>query len=84
VLDRAGTGLDAVSLRWAHQVVDRWVDAGVAVLLRPGRPEEERWLTHRADGRSRSGADRRPPPGPNIAPTTTRDRGPAEGPDGRP
>jgi hypothetical protein len=76
VLDRAGTGLDAVSLRWAHQVVDRWVDAGVAVLLRPGRPEEARWVTHRADGRPRSAPGGRPPPAPGD--------GPAVGPDGRP
>jgi hypothetical protein len=76
VLDRAGTGLDAVSIRWAHQVVDRWVDAGIAVLLRPGRPEEARWATHRADGRPRSEADGRPPPAPGG--------GPAPGTDGLP
>jgi hypothetical protein len=76
VLDRAGTGLDPVSLRWAHQVVDRWVDGGVAVLLRAGRPEEARWASHRADGTQRSVVDGRPPSAP--------DRGPAPGPDGRP
>jgi ABC-type uncharacterized transport system ATPase subunit len=76
VLDRAGTGLDIVSLRWAHHVVDRWVDAGVAVLLRAGRPEEARWASHRADGSQRSGADARRPSPP--------EGGPAPGPDGRP
>jgi hypothetical protein len=53
VLDRAGTGLDETTLRWAHRQLDRWLDDGVAVVLRPGRPEERRWATHRADGRPR-------------------------------
>lgn len=54
VLDRPATGLDPVSLAWAHETLDRWLDDGVAVLLRVGRTEEERWLTHRADGARRS------------------------------
>jgi ABC-type branched-subunit amino acid transport system ATPase component len=53
VLDRAGTGLDADALAWAHATVDGWLDAGVAVVVRVGRVEERRWLTHRADGTPR-------------------------------
>lgn len=53
VLDRAGAGLDAATLRWAHGVVDGWLDAGIAVAVRVGRIEERRWLTHRADGTPR-------------------------------
>jgi ABC-type branched-subunit amino acid transport system ATPase component/ABC-type branched-subunit amino acid transport system permease subunit len=45
VLDRAGTGLDADALRWASEQVERWRADGVAVLVRPGREEERRWLT---------------------------------------
>jgi ABC-type branched-subunit amino acid transport system ATPase component/ABC-type branched-subunit amino acid transport system permease subunit len=48
VLDRAGTGLDADALRWASQQVGRWREVGVAVLVRPGREEERRWLTDRS------------------------------------
>lgn len=44
VLDGAGEGLDAVSLAWVEAWVARWRDAGVAVLVRPGRPEERTWL----------------------------------------
>jgi branched-chain amino acid transport system ATP-binding protein len=53
VLDRAGTGLDAAALAWAHRTVDDWLDAGVAVVVRPGRAEEHRWVSHRADGSPR-------------------------------
>jgi Fe-S cluster assembly ATPase SufC len=53
VLDRAGTGLDTTALAWAHGTIDGWLDAGVAVLVRPGRAEEHRWVTHRADGTRR-------------------------------
>jgi branched-chain amino acid transport system permease protein len=45
VLDRAGTGLDGDALAWATQQVARWRQAGVAVLVRPGREEERRWLS---------------------------------------
>jgi ABC-type branched-subunit amino acid transport system ATPase component/ABC-type branched-subunit amino acid transport system permease subunit len=51
VLDRAGTGLDGDALDWATGQVGRWREAGVALLVRPGREEERRWLTD-------------PPPGP--------------------
>jgi ABC-type lipopolysaccharide export system ATPase subunit len=54
LLDRAGTGLDAGALRWAHEAVDRWLAAGAGVLVRPGRPEETAWIAHRADGRPRA------------------------------
>jgi ABC-type branched-subunit amino acid transport system ATPase component/ABC-type branched-subunit amino acid transport system permease subunit len=54
ILDRAGTGLDRDAFDWAHRQLDRWLDSGVAVLVRPGRQEERRWLTHRADGTPRS------------------------------
>jgi ABC-type branched-subunit amino acid transport system ATPase component len=54
LLDRAGTGLDATALRWAHEAVDRWLAGGTAVLVRPGRGEELAWLTRRADGRPRA------------------------------
>jgi ABC-type branched-subunit amino acid transport system ATPase component len=53
LLDRAGTGLDAAALAWAHRLVDRWLDDGGGVLVVVARPEERRWLTHRADGRPR-------------------------------
>jgi ABC-type branched-subunit amino acid transport system ATPase component len=53
VLDRAGTGLDADALAWAHERVDGWLARGAAVLVRVGRTEETRWLTHRADGTPR-------------------------------
>lgn len=44
VLDGAGTGLDATSLAWCGEVVARWRDDGVAVVVRAGRPEEEAWI----------------------------------------
>jgi ABC-type branched-subunit amino acid transport system ATPase component len=53
VLDRAGTGLDETALGWAHRVIDGWLDEGAAVLVRPGRAEEQRWIEQRADGRPR-------------------------------
>jgi ABC-type branched-subunit amino acid transport system ATPase component len=54
LLDRAGTGLDAAALAWAHRVVDGWLDGGVGVVVVVARPEERRWLTHRADGDPRA------------------------------
>jgi ABC-type branched-subunit amino acid transport system ATPase component len=54
LLDRAGTGLDAAALAWAHRLVDGWVDRGAGVLVVVGRPEEGRWVSHRADGRPRA------------------------------
>jgi ABC-type lipopolysaccharide export system ATPase subunit len=54
VLDRAGTGLDDDSLRWAHGVVDGWLDDGAGLLVREGRAEEARWRTHLADGAPRA------------------------------
>lgn len=53
LLDRAGAGLDEAALAWAHATVDGWLDAGVAVLVHAGRPEEVSWVTHRADGTPR-------------------------------
>lgn len=53
VLDRPATGLDPDALTWAHTLLDRWLDAGVAALLRVGRADESRWLDQRADGRPR-------------------------------
>lgn len=44
VLDRAGTGLDAVALDWATGLVAAWRAGGVAVLVRVGRSEEDAWL----------------------------------------
>lgn len=70
VLDRAGTGLDATALAWAHATVDRWLGAGAAVVVRPGRAEEHRWVTHRADGTPGDvgpAATTRPGPGPGAA-----------------
>lgn len=55
LLDRAGTGLDPDTLGWAHAIVDGWLDAGAVVLVRAGRPEEGRWVTHGADGGPRTG-----------------------------
>lgn len=43
VLDRAGRGLDADSLRWADAQVAAWRGDGVAVVVHPGRVEERRW-----------------------------------------
>lgn len=43
VLDRAGEGLDADTLAWAGRVVADWASAGVAVLVRAGRIEEQAW-----------------------------------------
>ncbi|HEV2786195.1 MAG TPA: hypothetical protein VGV67_07410, partial [Solirubrobacteraceae bacterium] len=43
VLDAAGTGMDAATLDWAGRVVAAWAQAGVAVVIRPGRDEERRW-----------------------------------------
>lgn len=43
VLDRAGEGLDAVTMQWAGRVVDAWAAAGVAVVVRAGRTEERAW-----------------------------------------
>lgn len=43
VLDRAGRGLDADTLRWADAQVAAWRREGVAVVVRPGRTEERRW-----------------------------------------
>ena len=43
VLDRAGTGLHADTLGWAGEVVADWRAGGVAVVVRPGRPEEPVW-----------------------------------------
>ncbi len=53
VLDAPATGLDVEVLAWAHGVVDRWLDAGASLLLRPGRAEEHRWRTHTATGQPR-------------------------------
>ena len=47
VLDNAGRGLDADALAWADAQVDRWRDAGVALVVRAGRPEERRWALPR-------------------------------------
>ncbi|MBW3619262.1 MAG: hypothetical protein KY461_03395 [Actinobacteria bacterium] len=44
VLDAAGEGLDPAGLAWVAAEVARWRAGGVAVLLRPGRPEERAWL----------------------------------------
>lgn len=44
VLDGAGEGLDADALRWLDGVVRRWREDDVALLVRPGRPEERAWL----------------------------------------
>jgi ABC-type branched-subunit amino acid transport system ATPase component len=44
VLDRAGRGLDDGTLAWATGVVRRWRYEGVAIVLRPGRDEELRWV----------------------------------------
>jgi ABC-type branched-subunit amino acid transport system ATPase component len=44
VLDRAGTGLDDVALDVAARQVVAWRRAGVGVLVRVGRVEEEAWL----------------------------------------
>lgn len=54
VLDRAATGLDRAVLPWAHRQVDRWLAAGVVVLVRAGRDEEVRWVHADADGRPRA------------------------------
>lgn len=43
VLDRAGVGLDPAALSWACEVVEGWRRSGVAVVVRPGRPEERSW-----------------------------------------
>lgn len=51
LLDRAGTGLDAVALAWAGEVVAGWRRTGVGVVVRAGRGEELRWLRP-SDGRS--------------------------------
>lgn len=50
LLDRAGEGLDADTLRWAGEVVAGWAADGVAVVVRPGRAEERAW-GHGAHGR---------------------------------
>lgn len=44
LLDAAGEGLDPDALDWVGAWVERWRRAGVSVLIRPGRPEEETWL----------------------------------------
>lgn len=44
VLDAAGEGLDADALAWVGRRVLAWREDGVAVLVRPGRPEEHAWL----------------------------------------
>lgn len=44
VLDAPGRGLDPAILAWAGEQVAAWLSAGVAVVLRPGRPEERAWL----------------------------------------
>lgn len=51
VLDGAGEGLDPASLAWVGDVVAGWRASGVAVLVRPGRPEERAWLDPGAVGR---------------------------------
>lgn len=43
LLDGAGAGLDAPTRSWCGRQVDRWLAAGVAVVLRPLRPEEREW-----------------------------------------
>lgn len=43
VLDRAAVGLDPATLAWAGEAVERWRRGGVAVVVRPGRPEERSW-----------------------------------------
>lgn len=43
ILDRATAGLDPVARAWTDDVVDAWRRADVAVLVRPGPPEERRW-----------------------------------------
>lgn len=80
VLDRPGTGLDPDALAWAHRMLDRWLDAGAAVVLRVGRDDEARWLYVRADGTPRSdGRDAPPdvPPGatPDVPPGAPRGAG---------
>ncbi len=44
VLDGAGRGLDLPTLAWARDHVTAWRAAGVAVLIRVGREEEQDWL----------------------------------------
>lgn len=44
VLDRAGTGLDPDALAWATEQLRAWRASGVAVVIRPGRVEERRWV----------------------------------------
>lgn len=46
VLDRAGTGLDDETLRWTDGIVAAWRSGGACILVRVGRPEERRWLSH--------------------------------------
>lgn len=47
VLDRAGAGLDPSTLRWTGEVVAAWRAAGVALVVRPSRPEEHAWAEPR-------------------------------------
>ncbi len=49
LLDRSTAGFDADAQAWAADVVTAWRDAGVPVLVRPGRPEERRWASRRGD-----------------------------------
>lgn len=44
VLDRAGRGLDPTTLAWLTARVAAWRAHGTVVVVRPGRPEEERWV----------------------------------------
>jgi len=43
VLDRAAAGFDTRAVEWAGAQVAAWRGGGVAVVVRPGRPEEAAW-----------------------------------------
>lgn len=51
LLDRAGEGLDAATMAWAGDVVAAWLADGVAVVVRPGRVEEQEWADLTAPAR---------------------------------
>lgn len=50
LLDAAGTGADSELLAWMGREVEAHRRRGAAVLVRPGRPEEEAWLAEAAGG----------------------------------
>lgn len=59
LLDAAGEGLDPSSLAWVGAQVARWRDAGTAVVVRVGRPEERTWSRPSAAADEGSGGDDR-------------------------